>query len=336
MVRTQRSWARFGAALVGAATLFSALTSAPIARANDREALAQELFDVAMALMDKKNYADACPKLEESFKIGAQLGTLFHLADCQQNLGKLASAWAAFTEVAERARNLRKTEHATEAQARADALKSRLIRLIIVVPDELKTTPGLQIARNGAPIGAAQFGVPLPVDPMKHVIRVSAAGKRTWETSVEATGESNTVTVSIPVLKEEPAIHVSLGSGGETGNEAKWRTTHTLAVAAGGLGVVGLGLGAGFGADALGKASSAKPYCNADMTLCSAEGVRLHSEARTSATVSNAAFIAGAVSAVGATVLWITAPSLSATNKPQPAGVSVGVTGTGVVVSGRW
>lgn len=304
------------------------------ARADDRKGAAQELFDAAMALMDKKSYADACPKLEESYKLDEQIGTLYYLAECQEKTGLFASAWANYTDVADRARNLNKLKHAEEAQGRADALKSRLVKMIIVVPEDLKRVAGLAVTRNGVPVGAGQFGVPLPVDPIKHVIKVSATGKRAWETTVEATGEGNTMTVSIPELKDEPDIVVpgtpAPGGGGLSAQ-------HGVAIAAGGVGLVGLGLGIGFGADTLGKTGAAKPLCNADLTQCTPEGVALHAQARTTATVSTATFIAGGVLVAGAAVLWITAPKIGgdATKKGEgrPA-LQVGLGPTGIAVRG--
>src|SRR5450432_3403221 len=80
---------RFFLALpIGLATM-----AAPsFARADD-SAAAQALFDQGKKAMAALNYAEACPKLEESYRLQEALGTLLNLADCYQRQGKLASAW---------------------------------------------------------------------------------------------------------------------------------------------------------------------------------------------------------------------------------------------------
>src|ERR1700712_2696749 len=81
-----------------------ALTIASPAMAAD-PAAAQALFNDAKQLMTTGRYAEACPKLEESQRLDPGVGTLFHLADCDEHVGKTASAWAAFLEVAAEAKS---------------------------------------------------------------------------------------------------------------------------------------------------------------------------------------------------------------------------------------
>jgi hypothetical protein len=322
------------------------------ALADDKKVAAQELFDGATALTKQGDYPGACPKFAESERLDPQIGTLFWLADCQEHIHKLASAWANFIDAAERARSVQKMDHAKEAQGRADALKGRLNKLILVVSEETAAAPGLEIRRDDVVVGPAQFGVPVPVDTGKHVIKVSASSKRAWETTVESTGESNTFTVTIPMLKEEPEVRpVGTGagsSGAVTGAPAAvpegWGGMKIGGVVAVGAGAAALVVGGVLGGLTIAKNNDAGKFCRPeDPTRCSAEGVALGQDAKTFGTVSTAAFIAGGVLAAGGVVLFLTAPSGAGTPKagtgPGPVRLSVRrvrVSGAGFSVDGAW
>ena len=79
---------------------------------------ADETFHAGRELMKDGKFADACPKFEESQKLDPGLGTQFNLADCQEHLGKLASAWANFGDAASRAKAAGQAERAQAAKER--------------------------------------------------------------------------------------------------------------------------------------------------------------------------------------------------------------------------
>src|SRR6476620_2846381 len=90
-----------------AAVVLLALSATQIARVQahaqeggDARAAAQALFDSARTLMAQGNFNDACPKLEESQRLDPGVGTQFNLAVCYEAIGRNASAWSLFLEVA--------------------------------------------------------------------------------------------------------------------------------------------------------------------------------------------------------------------------------------------
>src|SRR5689334_19506 len=92
------------------------LASPRVAFAQDSAAVAEVLFNEARALADKGDFAAACPKFEESQKVDPGMGTLYRLGDCYEHLGRTASAWAAFRDVASQAQTA--GQAAREADAR--------------------------------------------------------------------------------------------------------------------------------------------------------------------------------------------------------------------------
>lgn len=136
-------------------------------------AAAQALFNQAKELMRQGKSAEACPKLQESNRIDPGIGTQFHLADCYEKVGRVASAWAQFLGVASQARAAGHTEREKAAQRRAEKLEPRLPRLTVAVAEASKVA-GLEIRRNGALVGAAQWGTPVPVDPGEIELTASA------------------------------------------------------------------------------------------------------------------------------------------------------------------
>ena len=114
---------------------------------SDQKAAAQAMFDKGRALVLQKNFAEACPLLAQSERLDAALGTMLWLADCYENNGQTASAWAQFKEAASVAA-LRNDSREAVARRRADALAPKLSHLVIAAPTG-RDVPGLDIRRDG-------------------------------------------------------------------------------------------------------------------------------------------------------------------------------------------
>src|SRR5580698_8378696 len=84
---------------LGLATLSGSLPAlaqpSPPARA-----AAAALFEDGRRLMGENKFAEACPKLEESQRLDPGMGTLYNLSVCFEAVGKIASAWVGFRDVA--------------------------------------------------------------------------------------------------------------------------------------------------------------------------------------------------------------------------------------------
>lgn len=79
------------------------------ARADEQ---ADALFTEERALLDAKNYDEACPKLAASQKAEPGAGTLLALALCHEGQGKTATAWGELNEAASLGKRVGRTEAA--------------------------------------------------------------------------------------------------------------------------------------------------------------------------------------------------------------------------------
>ncbi len=174
---------RIGFRLVAPALLGAAISmaSAP-ALAND-PAAAEALFQVAKGLMDKKNYAEACPKFEASYNLDPAIGTKLNHADCLEKQGKLARAWVAWGDAREQGKRENDTPRAELAARRQKELDPRVPRLTVDVKGSVE---GLWVYRDEVKLDPASFGVPLPVDPGKHAVTLRRGKDVLKETSVES------------------------------------------------------------------------------------------------------------------------------------------------------
>ena len=154
----------------------AAVTVAPAgAYAQERDPAAGEaLFLEGRRLMKAGDVAAACAKLAESERLDPAVGTLANLADCEEQLGRTASAWQHWREAADRmpAGDPRRVM----AGARAAALEKRLARLSV------NLAPGASrdvvVFRDGVRLGEASYGLYLPIDPGAHVVELRAGDGR--------------------------------------------------------------------------------------------------------------------------------------------------------------
>ncbi len=303
----------------------------------DRSA-AVVLFRQGRELMLQKRYRKACRKFEESLRLLRGAGTQLNLAQCYEQIGKLASAWTHYLEVLAVAKRQGRRDREKLASARLSAVEPRLTRLVIVPPQ--KTVRGLQIKRGRIVVKQPQWRTPIPVDPGAYWIQASAPGKQLWRHRVDAFGQGRTLTVSVPPLRDAPAERgAPIRPVPDESSESSpgWSAYQTGAVVLAGISVIGVGLGTAFGTLAITKKGQADEYCLRS-DACFDEGADLMDEARGFGNASTVAFGIGAAALVGATVLWLL-PSDTASDDSGPSARAVPLVdqrAAGVLLVGRW
>lgn len=284
------------------------LVTEPAARAQDQAALAETLFQDAKKLMADRDYANACPKLAESYRLDPGNGTRLALALCYEGQGKTASAWGLFTDVAAAAKQENRSDRETIARARVAALESKLSRLVIDVPSSARVE-GLELKRDGIVTAQVVWGTAVPVDPGDHVVEASAPGKKRWSSVVKVGPKADRVTLSIPSLEDEtvvarpapivPAVRPSEPHE-DTAAQNAGSGKKTIGFVVGGVGIAALGVGAFFGVRAITKSNEAKSLCATDVCT-NQDAVSINADAKNAARVADVVVGAGLLAvAVGA------------------------------------
>ncbi|WP_437619121.1 tetratricopeptide repeat protein [Sorangium sp. So ce1151] len=285
------------------------------------------LYQVARQLLEDGRIAEACAVLEQGRTLDpTALNLLLRLGECLARAGRTAGAWNVFSEAAAIAKSSG-DPRAARAAALAAALEPRLSRMAIAVP-AAGAAPGLEIRRDGVPVAPAQWGQALPVDPGTHTIEARAPGRKRWSLVRAVPPDGARVVVDVPVLEQEPRelpararaaapgprrpAPAVLTIAGQGDGDGGWPAQRVIALASGGAGLVGLGLGAVFGAEALVRRDASNlGHCDA-RSRCDAAGVALREDAQAAGTASTIAFSAGTAALLAAGLLFWTAPSSAA------------------------
>lgn len=251
---------------------------------------AEGLFRDARDAAKRGDFPAACPKFAESYRLDPAPGTLFNLADCEERIGKLASAWQHFQQVSQQLPA--GDERVGVAKEHVATLEKRLPKLTIRLgsgaPD------GTKVVRDGVELGAASLGSALPVDPGAHSVVVRAPGRKDQKTDIVLKeGQSESLTVSAGDKAEGGAAPEGGGSS----------STPTLGYVLVGVGGTSLLVGTVTGLMVLGKKSTFNKECDADK-YCTQEGIDAGSSGKSLSTISTITFGLGLVG-VGAGVYLI-------------------------------
>lgn len=271
---------------------------------------ADQTFERGRELMAKKQFAEACAAFEQSQRLDPQFGTLFNLADCEVQLGKLATAWGRYRELERTDSN--QERRALSAQLAAQ-LERRMPKLVIAVSAR---PTRLHVVLDGVD-STALVGVPIPVDFGDHAIAADAPGFHAMSTTATINAEGRVVRVDVRLdpldAAESPTIPIHATA---PPIDAPSRRVPIIAFATGGALVVG-GLVTG---------TFAYTTWHHATSCTSCDPVTLSHDARVLGDVSTALVIAGLASAGVGLWLWHVESSsaqLVPTAGASPVGVAL-------------
>ncbi len=298
--------------LVPFAVALVAMSQASAARAqavDESRSRADALFNEGQQLLSAGQLVAACAKLEESQRVDPKLGRLLNVAYCHERVGRIATAWSEYNQAAAVAMQSKQTEREAFAHGRAAELAAKLsfVRLDVPAGSELA-----QVTVDGRAVAREQWTVPFPIDPGSHTLTFDAPGRQTQTETVKV-GDAETVRVVVapfelaaptpapspsppaPAPVATPATPPEAPSVHEGSRVPGWIV--------GGVGVVGLGVGAAFAIDSLSIKQQADKECPAKQ--CTAHGTSLVSDATTAANIATAGLVVGVVGvAVGGWLIF--------------------------------
>jgi hypothetical protein len=354
-----KSWSLLAFAVVGAAAV-SVLAAASEAHA-DPMADAKDLFTRGRELRTQGDCANAVAMFRKAYDLyPAALGSLRNLAECQESLGRYASARRAWVDLkrALLTNADRKYEgwdrDAEQAAARlAPMLATLTIEIVAVTPrGEAAPADAIEATLDGERLAPAQMGTPLERDPGRHVVRiagerVSQPQERTFEL---ASGDAERLSFRVVVRdRVEPATlppesaaapspgadRADTGSAArrhppkrETGSDGR-RTWGWVALGVGAAGIAGAGISLAVRQAALADLN-APGACESHQD-CSPTLASTVSRGQTASTLVTVFSILGGVGLAGGIVLLATSgghSSAVASLVVVPGGGGVGAAGS--------
>lgn len=308
----------------------------------------EQHFERGMAELQAGRYEAACPALRKSYRLERRPRTLFHLAECEERAGRIATAALHYDEYLDALERLSPPEQRDEAERQKAALSRRdkidadiprvTFRLPDTAPKGTKVTRSSKASPDPVPV---VLGVPVPVDPGEHWVRTEAPGapprdrrffvnrreRLTIDLSVAQPGDDGRTVRYSPPLEHVPAV---LPPAVEDGLPAR----RLVAYIAGGVGLAGVVTGAIAGAVTWGQKGTIEKNC-AD-GFCNEAGESAADVAGTMGAVSTVAFPIGLAGVAMAVVLLATEPEPARLGRGQGPRVAESPTPLFVVsASGR-
>jgi hypothetical protein len=326
--------------LLSAVVIFTVLVPSK-ARADDR-AIAEQAFQEGRELMAAGKVAQACPKFAAAAQLSQTAGVRLNLAECYAKLGKTASAWAKADEARAIAERAGDSAAAALARDQMAALEPNLSYLTITVSMNA-ASKGMQVALDGE---KSAWGMAYPVDPGEHEVSATAPGRKSWSTKTTVTSTGGRTSVSVPTLEAEDMVGApaplaasqpSRSQRDVATSSSGWSrsTAHTLAFVSGGAAIVALGIGTGFGVDAISKKSQYQQH-QVNGRCIDEQCVTLSTEAVSAAAGSTVSFVIGGVLVAAGAVLWFTAPGGDAEGRKVAIVPMAGPRNVGAALTGSW
>lgn len=274
------------------------------------------MVDGSRKAFDAGDYATACAKFGESFRIEPALGTKLNLAACEMQRGRVATAWGLFRAAEQQ------LPAGDPRRAYAGKMAADLFPLVpyLVLKAQPSSPSDLSVRLEDVTIRAGSFGAKLPVDPGKHAIVVSAAGHTDRSIQFEV-ARSQTLELPIEVGPLEPKKAPAVAAAAPSSPKETTAPSRTAFWVSSGVAATGVIAGSIFGVMTLSQKSTGDDECPSRQQ-CTARGADALDRARSYRLISNVGWGVAAVGAGCAAYFWLSAPSPKSTEQ-QALGLGV-------------
>lgn len=299
----------------------------------DAEGDAKDLFQRGRDLREKGNCAEASPLFRKATQLFPQgLGSLRNLAECEEELGRWASARRAWLDLSRALLTNQDVkykgwDHDADAAAARLAPKVAKLTIEIVVASPEGEAPAndkspLEVLLNGEALPLNLVNTLLERDPGAYRVRVMPKRGQPVEQSVTlAAGEAKKIALRVEVPAEpKPSGPVDVGPTFVEPEDraAGRRTAGWITLGVGGASLVAMGIFIGVRGGALSDLESVCPKYESQP--CGTNAQDAYDRGKSASTMANVFGIIGGVGVAAGAVLLLTSP------KPQPivkAGVRV-------------
>jgi hypothetical protein len=309
--------------------LLVGLASAPAAAEPPKDlAQLRQVFGEGRQLEDKGQWAEALDKFKEVAAAKVTPQVRFHIALCEENLGKLVSAKKGFELAGAEATAAGSSaiEVPPAAKEHVDAINARLGKLHIEAAAKLGAS---KLTLDGNAVAEAEIADDLEVDPGAHVVEVKdGSGKSTFrkEITVAEKGSEKLVIPAAAASADEAPSPIS--SGG----------SHVPAYVVGGVGLGLLALSGVFFGLRASNIATVKATCTNQVLLtgCSPADASLASQGKAFTGAADAfVVIGGAAVATGVVLYFALGPKTTSGSTASSASAAwVAPTGRGFAVGG--
>jgi hypothetical protein len=228
--------------------LFSSLALAGVVLSSQLPALAQDAselkkaraqFQQATELEQAGNWTAALQAFREVGQVRMTPQVRFHIAVCEENLGRLVAALGGY-ELALADADKVNPDFKGEVEENVTKLRARIPKLVI---ERGAGASAAAIELDGVAVGDSSVGVEVPLDPGPHAVTAKAPNRKPFEASVTLKEEETT---RLEVKLEELPPELLRTGGGAAAPEKPPSKVVPLVI--GGVGVVSLvGSGVLFG-----------------------------------------------------------------------------------------
>ncbi|HEX8796586.1 MAG TPA: hypothetical protein VF765_36800 [Polyangiaceae bacterium] len=244
------------AALALATLLGASLVTVPaVAQPSEADVrAARDLFTDAEHDEDARHWSDAYEKLTRVAAVKLTAGVRYHLALCQEKLGKLATALAGFHDAQKQAQNDGAQDVLRLVGKQLEELEPRVPRLTVhVVPP----VGDAVVLLDGTAVAKSLVGAAIPLDPGAHTVEASAPDRAPTKATITM-GERDVTSIDLQLAEPQPPVAApappapapatpappAAAPASETPPTGSHSTVGPLLATAGALALVGLGVGA--------------------------------------------------------------------------------------------